>query len=111
MQRGSSCNEIGIENYVLYPEGRRRTSDLGRQTSATEFAWGRDPGRGIESNAGGPIFSRDRGLVFRSSTGTKVGYLFGWIEQRLETVTRNFASALVEFFDFFSYPAHTGDFD
>ena len=58
-----------------------------------------------------PISARDRGLVFRSSTGAKVGDLFIPAEERLYAITGQRGGALVQFFYFFSYPAHAGDLD
>ena len=55
--------------------------------------------------------ARDRGLVFRPSTGARIGNLLIRVEQRLDGFGRGFCRPLVEFFHLFSDPAHAGNFD
>ena len=52
-----------------------------------------------------PLLARDRGLVFRASTGAEVGDLFVLAEQRLRRGGRGLC-ALVKFFHLFFYPAY-----
>jgi len=58
-----------------------------------------------------PISARDRGLVFRPSTGAEVGDVFIRPKQRLGAACGGFGCALVERFHVFLYPADAGDFD
>src|SRR5689334_11990585 len=82
-------------NSVLYLRGTRVSGNT-NQLSELRMALVSD-----ESAA------RDRGLVFRSSTGAEVCYLLVRTKQRAGSSARNSGGTLVEFFNVFSRPADT----
>src|SRR4249920_3178948 len=63
---------------------------------------------GPGSDARGPYLARDRGLVFRASTGAEVRNLLVRAKQRFGAFSGGLSGTLVELFHFFSYPTHAG---